>query len=54
MALIRTPEHRFDNPTKDLISANYTDNDVRALFSDFDIFDFKHYTDGFRGLFLTT
>lgn len=42
-----------DNPTKGLISENYTDAGLQELFSDFSLLEFKHYDDGFRGLLLS-
>lgn len=41
-----------DNPTKEATQVNYTDQELRRLFPQFELLEFKRYAYGFRGLFL--
>lgn len=43
---------KSDNPTKGITHINYTDDDIAALLSDFQIIEVKKYDDGFRGFYL--
>lgn len=41
-----------DNPTKDITSITYTDDELKSSFDGFTVIDFKKYEHGLRGIFL--
>ena len=44
--------HKSDNPTKEITLTIYTDAELKNLFPQFQLLDFRTYDYGFRGLFL--
>ena len=45
-------QENSDNPTRGITQINYTDQELKDLFSDYKLVNFKTYEDGTRGIFL--